>query len=175
MKRADLEHILRAAGTIASVHQIIVIGSQSILGKYPEAEGILITSMEADIYPPENLAMSDVIDGCIGELSPFHEQFGYYAQGVGPETAVLPTGWESRLVKVCNENTNGIEGLCLHPLDLAVSKLVSYREKDKLFLKELLEKKYVTYDKVSHLIRKLENENIDEVLERWAGVKAQTL
>jgi len=171
MKRIDLEHIIRAAGTIAQVKQLIVIGSQSILGKYPEADGVLATSMEADIYPPENLLMSDVIDGCIGELSPFHEQFGYYAQGVGPETATLPEGWQGRLVKICNENTNDIEGLCLHPLDLAVSKLVAFREKDKLFIKELLDKEYVKYDKIIHLIRKLEVANQDLIIQRLDAIQ----
>lgn len=166
MKRAELEHIIRAAGTIARVQQLIIVGSQSILGKYPEAEGILVFSMEADIYPPEDLKMSDVIDGCIGELSPFHEQFGYYAQGVGPETAVLPTGWESRLVKICNENTNGIEGMCLHPLDLAISKLVAFREKDKLFLNELINQNYVQYDKVKHLIKKSDHLDQELLLQR---------
>ena len=34
------------------------------------------------IYKPD---MSDAIDGCIGELSPFHHHFGYYAHGVGKE------------------------------------------------------------------------------------------
>ena len=32
--------------------------------------------------------------GDIGEGSLFHEQNGYYAQGVGPETTVLPDGWQ---------------------------------------------------------------------------------
>jgi len=41
---------------------------------------------------------ADIIDGCIGELSPFHETFGYYAHGIGPETAVLPAKWKTRLV-----------------------------------------------------------------------------
>ena len=53
-----------------------------------------------------------LIDGAIGEGSYFHEQFGYYAQGVGPETAVLPEGWESRLVGVGNERTSGSTGWC---------------------------------------------------------------
>ena len=123
MKRRDLEHIIRASGTIAEVEKIIVIGSQSILGKYPNASGILALSMEADVYPPEKPEMADVIDGCIGELSPFHERFGYYAQGVGPETAILPQHWDQRLVEIFNPNTNGIHGLCLSPEDLCVSKL----------------------------------------------------
>ena len=50
--------------------------------------------MEADIYPLQAPELADLIDGAIGELSFFHEHFGYYAQGVGPQTARLRRGWQ---------------------------------------------------------------------------------
>jgi hypothetical protein len=37
--------------------------------------------------------LADQIDANIGEGSRFHQLHGYYAQGVGPETAVLPAQW----------------------------------------------------------------------------------
>ena len=80
-----------------------------------------------------------MIDGSIGELSPFHGTFGYYAHGVGPETAALPAEWRSRLVRVENENTAGRVGWCLSPVDLAVSKLLAGREKDFEFIKVMLQ------------------------------------
>ena len=51
MKRTDLEHIIRAAGSIVEDNEIIVVGSQAILGQYPDAPASLLRSMEADIYP----------------------------------------------------------------------------------------------------------------------------
>jgi hypothetical protein len=33
------------------------------------------------------------LDGAIGELSVFHQSFGYYAHGVDDTTATLPAGW----------------------------------------------------------------------------------
>jgi hypothetical protein len=81
--------------------------------------------------------LADRVDGAIGEGSAFHELNGYYAQGVGPETAVLPSRWQSRLVRICNENTGGITGLCLEVHDLAISKLVAGRTKDLEFVREL--------------------------------------
>ena len=57
-----------------------------------------------------------MIDGCIGELSPFHETFGYYAHGIGPETAVLPAKWKTRLVRVTNVGKVPLPGLL--PSDL---------------------------------------------------------
>ena len=51
MNRQELEHIVRAAAGITGETEFIVIGSQSILGKFPDAPRTLRQSMEADIYP----------------------------------------------------------------------------------------------------------------------------
>jgi hypothetical protein len=137
MKRSELEHVIRAAGSIADDPEIIVIGSQSILGQFPDAPAALLVSAEADVYPLHHPELADLIDGSIGEGSAFHEQYGYYAQGVGEETATLPRGWRERLVRVLNPNTNGITGLCLEVHDLAISKYAAGREKDLEFTREL--------------------------------------
>lgn len=151
MKRTDLEHIIRAAGSIVEDNEIIVVGSQSVLGQYPDAPESLIRSMEADIYPKNKHQLSDLIDGSIGELSPFHQTFSYYAHGVGKDTVTLPDGWEQRLVPIQNDNTRGIIGWCLEIHDLLASKYVAGRERDiefaaeaikhGLILKDLLEEK----------------------------------
>lgn len=137
MKRSELEHIIRAAGAISGDDQIIVIGSQSLLGQYPDAPPGLLVSMEADVYPRSHPARSDLIDGAMGEGSAFHEQFGYYAQGVDESTATLPRGWKSRLVAVHNENTRGVTGWCLEVHDLAISKYAAGRPKNLQFTREL--------------------------------------
>ena len=82
MRRSELEHIIRASGDIAQDDEIIIIGSQAILGQFPDAPVRLLTSMETDVYPRNKPALADKVDGAIGEGSPFHEEFGYYAQGV---------------------------------------------------------------------------------------------
>ena len=76
-----------------------------------------------------------LIDGAIGELSAFHQSFGYYAHGVDETTATLPAGWAERLVPIHNENTAGATGWCLEVHDLAISKLVAGRERDIDFLR----------------------------------------
>jgi hypothetical protein len=138
MERKQLEHLIRAASSIADDNELVVIGSQSILGSVPDAPASLCMSMEADIYPRNRPERSDLIDGSIGEGSPFEQTFGYYAQGVGPDTAVLPKGWEGRLTRVENENTHGSVGYCLDVHDLALSKYVANREKDREFNRELM-------------------------------------
>lgn len=144
MKRSELEHIIRASGSIADDTELVIVGSQSILGQFPNAPDTLLVSMEADVFPKNKPERSDLVDGSIGEGSFFHEQFGYYAQGVGPETAVLPDGWKKRLVKIDNSNTNGITGLCLEVHDLAISKYIAGRPKDLEFTHELAKRKMTT-------------------------------
>jgi len=138
MKRSELEHLIRAAGSIANDSEIVVIGSQSILGQFPDAPASLLVSAEADLFPMNYPQLSDLIDGSIGEGSPFHELYGYYAQGVDDKTATLPDGWRKRLVKVSNPNTVGVTGLCLDVHDLAISKYVAGRDKDREFTRELV-------------------------------------
>ena len=89
-----------------------------MLGQFPNAQGELLVSMEADVYPRNRPELSDLIDGSIGEGSPFERQFGYYANGVDETTAILPNGWQQRLVLLSGENTRHIRGWCLDFHDL---------------------------------------------------------
>lgn len=172
MRRSELEHVIRAAGAIAQAREIVIIGSQAILGAVPDAPPELLVSQEVDAYPADDPAKADLIDGSIGELSPFHEQFGYYAHGVGPETARLPRHWRDRAVVVCNENTGGTTGLCLSPADLAVSKLLAGREKDDAFVRALLAHRVVSRDEIAALGAELsegDGRRLAAALSRLAG------
>jgi hypothetical protein len=138
LRRVDLEHVLRAASAITNERDFIVVGSQAILGQFPNAPAELLVSAEVDIYPRDRHDLADLIDGAIGELSFFHDEFGYYAQGVGPTTATLPSGWEARLVVVSNDNTRGAVGHCLEIHDLLAAKYVASRDKDKRFCRDAI-------------------------------------
>jgi hypothetical protein len=144
MNRAALEHILRAAAAVTNEPDIVVVGSQALLGQYPNAPDPLLSSIEADVFPRADPAKSILIDGAIGELSTFHQTFGYYAHGVDETTATLPPGWEQRLVPIHNENTGGATGWCLEVHDLAASKLVAGREKDLDFVRVMLREKMLS-------------------------------
>jgi hypothetical protein len=146
MDRAALEHILRAAAAISNERDFVVVGSQAVLGQFPNAPDALRASIEADIYPRHAPQKSDLIDGAIGELSAFHQTFGYYAHGVDETTATLPPGWAHRLVPVRNENTGGATGWCLEVHDLAASKLAAGRERDLDFVRILVRERMVDVD-----------------------------
>jgi hypothetical protein len=163
MKRSELEHLIRAAGRIAGEREIVVIGSQAVLGQFPDAPIALLTSMEADLYPKNDPVLADKVDGAIGEGSRFHEQYGYYAQGVAPDTATLPRGWQRRRVRIENSNTGGYAGLCPEVHDLALSKYVAGREKDREFTRELA--RHGMTDKKT-LLRRLAATRLDAALSR---------
>ena len=138
MTRAQLEHIIRAAGTIADDDEVVVIGSQAILGEFPDAPAEFLVSNEADVFPLVHRDRSDLIDATLGEGSPFQRSFGYYAHGVDETTAVLPAGWRERLVLVTGANTRFVKGWCLDAHDLAIAKYVAGREKDLEFTSALV-------------------------------------
>jgi len=140
MTREDLEHIIRASADLTDQYEFIIVGSQSILGPVPHPEAVFTMSAEADIYPLLAPDLADRIDGAIGEGSQFHETNGYYAQGVGPQTAIQ------------NSNTNGRVGYCLSVADLFMSKAAAGREKDRQFCMALLEHGYVTPSEVMGLV-----------------------
>jgi hypothetical protein len=108
------------------------------LGAFPEPPAPLDVSREADVCPWKAPEKVDLISGAIGEVSQFDSTFGYYAHGLPPESCPLPTGWESRLISFQNDNTRGVTALCLHPIDIACSKLVAGRPKDIEFVATLL-------------------------------------
>jgi hypothetical protein len=89
-------------------------------------------------FDDPNESKADMVDGAIGELSSFHESFGFYAQGVSVHTAVLPDGWRERVVRWSNNSTGRARAAFLEPHDCVVSKLVAFREKDRAFAAALL-------------------------------------
>ena len=114
-----------------------MIGSAALLGSFPEAPAELTASLEVDLYPRAHPEAGEKLEA-ISELSPFHETHGFWVDPVGPETAVLPSGWESRLVRVRGRDTGGATGWCLEVHDLGLSKLVAGRSKDVEFVRNLI-------------------------------------
>src|SRR4051812_15202939 len=73
----------------------LVVGSQAILGSLAEEELPRAAWMSDEADPAFRNEVvgeekADLVDGAIGELSQFHETYGYYAQGVDLTTAKLP-------------------------------------------------------------------------------------
>jgi hypothetical protein len=145
MDRRQLEHVIRAVGDLLGVKEVIVIGSQAILGAYPDdLPRSVLRSREVDVAPidgDEVVALR--INGAVGELTLFDKTYGYYAEGVTLDVATLPEGWRDRLIPVSSPATNGVTGLCLEPHDLCIAKLAARREKDIEFVAALVQSGHV--------------------------------
>jgi hypothetical protein len=152
MNRIQLEHIIRAASQISGDSEIVVIGSQAIHAQNIKLPPVAFQSIEADVYPRNHPERADQIDAAIGELSSFHATHGYYAHGISPTTAVLPAGWEQRLIPISNPNTGGATGLCIDVHDLALSKYAAGREQDIDFNRELARHSIVSKRKLARLL-----------------------
>ena len=177
MTREELEHIIRASAEVTQEYEFIIVGSQSILGSVPNPEDEFTMSAEADIYPMNAPDKANLIEGALGEGSQFHDTYGYYAQGVGPETAVLPIGWIQRVHRVQNTNTNDRVGYCLDVADLFMSKAAAGREKDREFCTALLSYGYVSLQQVLQLVAQMPLDDkamraLRATIRRWAKATA---
>ncbi|NEE04543.1 DUF6036 family nucleotidyltransferase [Phytoactinopolyspora halotolerans] len=156
MRRAQLEHAIRTACQIIERPEVIVVGSQAILGTFGEDELPVdaTLSVEVDVLPiadddDETVRLADLIEGVAGEFSSFEDLHGFSIDGVDMKTSALPEGWRDRLVKVQNANTAApageprFTGWCLDKEDLCVAKLCAFREKDQNFVAALLDARLV--------------------------------
>jgi len=142
MRRSDFEHVLAAAVNVSGEREIVVLGSQAILGSVPKPPAALAESMELDIYPLNDPAKAEDIDGALGDGSQFHSTYGFYAHGVGPETMKGPAQWQQRLIKVQvpprpGESDPSI-AYCLELHDLVLAKCAANRERDWEYAREML-------------------------------------
>lgn len=174
MRRDEFEHVIAAAAEISGEQEIVVIGSQAILGSFSNPPETMLFSAEADIYPLNDPDKADLIDGSLGDGSFFHDTYGYYAHGVGPETAVAPTGWEERLVRVEIPirvgQAEGAVALCLEPHDLVLAKCAAGRERDWEFARDALAAELVQVEELKGRIGDLpeppaDREHINKMLE----------
>jgi hypothetical protein len=152
MNRMQLEHIIRVASQISDDREIVVVGSSAILALDARLPPIAFRTHDADIYPLNHPERAEDIDGAIGELSQFHQTYGYYAQGVGPETAILPEGWKDRVKRLAIAGTDAT-ALCIDVHDLVLSKYVAGRAKDIDFIRAIMRAGFVVKKKLRRLLK----------------------
>jgi hypothetical protein len=151
MKKQHVDHALCAAGRITGEKQFIIIGSQSLHGKYPDLADDIVRSAEVDLIAKRDSLRTEWLN-VIGQDSKFHEQYGYYADPVEETTAILPKSWKARLVDLPEGDTGGVAGLCLDPHDLAIAKYAAGRKKDAIFTRELARRRIVSKDRLLVLL-----------------------
>ena len=137
-------------------------------------------SLEVDVLPiaetdEETTRLADRIEGVAGELSPFEQLHGFSIDGVDLSTSILPAGWRERLIEVQGPLTAAPDvsrqftGWCLDKHDLCVAKLCAHREKDRNFVRALLDSGLVERDELATRMQLVDDAHADAaaVADRW--------
>lgn len=151
MDRPNLEHILRAAGSATGHKTFVVIGSAAIFLWSEDVPFNMAMSREADLFAVDvereaAERISDDLDAILGQASSFDAEFGYYCDGVGEETAIMPADWRERAKTYSSPATGGVTAIVPHPTDLALAKLCAGREKDMDWLASAIGDRLVRID-----------------------------
>src|ERR1700744_295879 len=99
LKKDAILHIIRASNAITNCKHFVIIGTGAVIATAKTIPATLMLTRELDIYPTDTdnpEAMSDLIEGPIGEGSKFAKEFGYWGDGVSSRTAIMPDDWKSR-------------------------------------------------------------------------------
>lgn len=178
MDKKAFIHVLRAAASVVE-DELIVVGSQAILGTIDDPPEPLVRSLEVDLYPKTHLDRALEIDGALGDGSPFHEHYGYYAHAVGPETITAPAGWEGRLKKLelpaIQRRHGTVTGWCLSVPDLMLAKVAAGRSHDIEFVEAALTAGVTSADELRLGVGHVPDHARSDARERIEGVIATVM
>lgn len=136
-KKAAIAHLVRAAAGVSGRDAFVMVDTGAVTAQLRSVPLDLMVTREVDLYVPDDPdadAISDLIDGTIGEGSPFDAAFGYHARGVGERTACLPGGWQERAVRFEVPGLDRVVCVCPEADDIALSKLCAWRDEDRAWL-----------------------------------------
>lgn len=170
---ADLDQAIRSMATYFEDDAFIVVGSQAALVGWSSTPDAMRDTPEIDIYAahikqweerrsdelgydPDRVGelAHDHVFGLFGEDTPFHHRYGFFIDGVNPNTASLPEGWEKRAV--FREVKNGdatVVAIAPCVEDLAVSKLRRLADKDVSWIEACIASRGLDLAKVAEGIR----------------------
>jgi len=172
VKRDEFEHVLRAAADLVK-DELVVVGSQAVLGEFPDPPPALVRSVEVALYPRQHTERADAIDANIGDGSRFHETFEYYAHAVGRELPIAPAGWEERLVRVDVPATapkgGAVVAWCMAIHDLVLAKLAAGRPHDLEYVDEAIRAGLVDVDQLHLGLELMPDTHREPTRERLEG------
>lgn len=167
MTLEQLKVVLQAAAQISDESEFYVIGSAAILHVFGSpGNAQLSRSIEADLIAgsgdPE---VADKISVMIGELSPFHDNHDFYADGVTFDTPTFaPKGWKERAIPVHFDDID-ITARFMELHDLTLSKLGAGRPKDLEFCKALAATGYISEADLGKRLGSVEcDENLEDLI-----------
>ncbi len=94
LRKEAIAHLVRAVAGVSGHSSFVMIGTGAVIAQLKHVPLDLMRTREIDIYPqgvPDAEDIATLIDGTLGEGSPFDETFGYYAQASESERPACPT------------------------------------------------------------------------------------
>lgn len=126
MDLTALTHLLVSVQTAAQGKRIILFGSSSLFGSFPNDDphmiGVAVTQ-DADFFiEPDDASLRETLDEAFGEDQAYHAATGHFGDFVDLRLSnSFPEGWRSRLVPM-----PGFENIfALEPVDMAVTKVAA--------------------------------------------------
>jgi hypothetical protein len=162
MRRRSIDHILRSAAAITGQHKFVLGGSAAVIARSRHIPLAMMYTPEIDIYAPEAEDVefaSERIDGSLGQGSQFHNEFGYYGDGVSPATAKMPDDWRERAIEYRGEECPGVVAIVPEENDIALAKLAAWRDKDQARLKEGLRAGLLSFARMEERLTRMPKPN----------------
>lgn len=146
-------HVLRSVSDDTGRRSFVLIGSGAIVAKFGEANlpEMMAATEDVDLYAidtEDHEAFSADVEA-IGFGSQYHHTFGYHADGVSPQTAVMPGDWKARAARYTIPGVEGGTVLVPDANDIAIAKLCAWRDKDKLWLEQAAQLKIIDVEEMS--------------------------
>lgn len=146
MRKEPFFDLIRRVSELTGIEAPIIVGSHTIYVLTEQVPSIVRESIEADFLLAEGgIEAIRSVNNELGHTSDFFDESGYYADGLGLATVVLVPGWQERLQPFKDE-TGCVVARCLELHDTAVSKLMAGRDKDHVFLNEILASRLISLE-----------------------------
>lgn len=138
MKLDDALRLAAEVHRLTGHKELVVIGSNAVLGVAPHTPIPAEMSMSADLdaYLRHDPDRTGSLVAHLGEDSEFHRRTGTFLDVVGPGLVTAPDGWETRMIAVTRE---ALRLWFLDPCDAAVSKLARGEPRDLRWVRAGLE------------------------------------
>jgi len=138
--------IVKRVSELTGVESPVIVGSQTLYAVTESVPSIVRDSVECDFMLAEaGIEAIQAVNHHLGILSSFSKTKGYFADGLGLATVVLAPGWKDRLIPLKDDGGQTV-ALCLELHDTAVSKLMAGRDKDYVFLNEILASRLISLE-----------------------------
>ena len=162
MNREELEHCLRAVADVTDKRELYLAGSNSVLAHFPEdvIPAVCLEEAEVDVATVEDTEENSyVISSTFWEGSDFVEMYGIEIDGIQLDEIALPNGWQDRLklIEITPPYDDSLISVyALDIYDVAASKTVAHREKDRRWLKALFDANLVSMGEVADRLNEMD-------------------